>query len=261
MANIKTVKEIDSLRRSGALLSRALQAAVDAVKPGVTMRELDEIATKVLVDGGGEPSFLGYTAGGSIPFPSTVCISNNHEVVHGVGTREIVLKEGDVVGLDIGVWLEGMCSDMACTVPVGKISPKRLALLRTTRDSMYAGVEAAVAGNRVADISAAVEDAVDLDKYGIVRSLVGHGVGHAVHEAPHVPNYRSRNAPKVPLEVGMCLAIEPMLTTGSHEVETADDGWTIATVDKSDAAHFEVTIAITENGPEILTPQPNIPLI
>lgn len=258
MANIKSPEEIDALREGGLLLSRALQAAVDAVKPGVTMRELDEIATRVLEEAGGKPSFKGYTAGGSIPFPSTVCISNNEEVVHGVGSREIVLNEGDIVGLDIGVWYKGLCTDMACTVPVGTISKERLALLRVTREAMYAGVNAALLGGEVNDISAAVEDAVDTKKYGIVEALVGHGVGHAVHEAPHVPNYRARRAPHVPLLEGMCLAIEPMVTTGGGDVETSDDGWTIITADGSDAAHFEVTIAITPNGPVILTPQPEI---
>lgn len=258
MANIKTASEIQAMREGGLLLSEALQAAVNAVKPGITMRELDEIATRVLEQGGGIPSFRGYAAGGSVPFPSTVCISNNHEVVHGVGLRDLVLEEGDIVGLDIGVWLNDMCTDMACTVPVGNVNKGRLDLLRTTKESMYAGVEAAVVGATVADISGAVEDTIDQNRYGIVRALVGHGVGHEVHEPPHVPNYRTRNAPHIPLEIGMCIAIEPMVTTGGYDVETAEDGWTIATADGSDAAHFEVTIAILENGPEILTPQPII---
>lgn len=261
MALIKTADEIEKMREGGALLSRALQAAVDAVKPGVSMRELDEIATKVLEDAGGEPSFRGYTAGGDLPFPSTVCISNNDEIVHGVGNRDVVLKEGDIVGLDIGVWLHGLCTDMACTVPVGNITKERLALLRATRDSLFAGVDAAQPGNEIADIGAAVEDAIDAKKYGIVRALVGHGVGHDVHESPHVPNYRSRHTPYQEIQPGMCLAIEPMITTGGEDIETADDGWTIVTSDGSDAAHYEVTIAITENGPEILTPQPTIPLV
>ncbi len=261
MALIKTDEEIEKMRQGGALLSRALQAAVDAAKPGVTMQELDDIATKVIEDGGGKPSFKGYKGGGDVPFPSTVCISKNNEVVHGVGSREIVLEEGDVVGLDIGCWYEELCTDMAVTVPIGDVSKERLALLRATRDSMYAGVEEARAGNMIADISGAVEDAIDTKTYGIVRSLVGHGVGHQVHEKPHVPNFRSDKFPAVKIKEGMCLAIEPMLTLGTHEVETADDGWTIATKDGSDAGHFEVTIAVTKNGPEILTPQPKVPLV
>ncbi len=257
MALIKTEEEIGKMRKGGALLSRALQAAVDAVKPGAKMSELDRIATDIIEAAGGEPSFKGYKAGGTIPFPATLCISRNDEVVHGVGTRDVVLEEGDIVGLDIGCWYEGLCTDMAVTVPVGNIKKEHLALLRRTRESMYAGVEAAVEGGMISDIGAAVEDAVDGD-YAIVRSLVGHGVGHKVHEDPSVPNYRDKRFPKVQIKNGMCLAIEPMLTLGTDRIETASDGWTIVTEDGSWAAHFEVTIAITGVGPEILTPQPNV---
>lgn len=260
MAMIKTQEEIQAMREGGALLSRALQAAVDAARPGVSMRELDRIATEVIEAGGGTPSFLGYKGGGAIPFPATVCISRNEEVVHGVGTREIALQDGDIVGLDIGCWYKDLCTDMAVTIPIGKVSEDRLKLMRVTRDAMYAGVEAATLGHTVADIAGAVEDMIDTEKYGIVKALVGHGVGHKVHEAPNVPNFRSRSFPKVVLEEGMCLAIEPMVTGGSEEVKTAKDGWTITTIDGSMAAHFEVTIAVTKNGPEILTPQPTITL-
>ncbi|MBI1907862.1 type I methionyl aminopeptidase [Candidatus Uhrbacteria bacterium] len=258
MAMTKTHAEIEAMRRGGALLSRALQAAVDAVRPGVTMRELDAIATRVIEEGGGTPSFKGYAAGGGIPFPSTMCISRNNEIVHGLGNRDVALAAGDIVGLDIGLWLDGLCTDMAVTVPVGTVNAERLALMRATRDAMEAGVDAAKTAKTVADISGAIEDATDMKRYGIVTSLVGHGVGHKVHEPPHVPNYRAKNFPTVRVVPGMCLAIEPMLTTGKGETKTADDGWTIETVDGSDAAHFEVTIAITEQGVEVLTPQPNV---
>ena len=258
MALIKTDQEIEQMREGGALLSRALQAAVDAAKPGVTMQELDRVAENVIMEGGGTPSFKGYKGGGTVPFPSTLCISRNEEIVHGIGGRDVVLEEGDIVGLDIGLWLHGLCTDMAVSVPIGNISKERLALLRTTRDSMYAGVDAAHVGNRISDIGNAVEDAIDTHKFGIVEGLVGHGVGHAVHESPHIPNYRTDKFPRVMIQKGMCLAIEPMITTGTHEIETAADDWTIVTADGSDAAHFEVTIAVTENGPEILTPQPQV---
>lgn len=257
MAKIKTKEEIEILREGGVLLSRALQTAVDAVKPGITMRELNKIAENVLLEAGGKPSFKGYTEGGSTPFPSTVCISNNHEIVHGVGDRDIVLNEGDIVGMDIGVWWKGLCTDMAVTVPVGNVSEKRMNLLRKTKQAMLAGVGAARAGGLISDIGEAVEDFVN-GEYGIVKALVGHGVGHEVHEAPNVPNYRSSRFPRVDIVEGMCLAIEPMLTTGEDEIEVAEDGWTIVTADGSDAAQFEVTIAIGEDGPEILTPQPNV---
>ena len=246
------------MREGGAILSRALQVAVDAVKPGVTMRELDDIVTQVIEEAGGRPSFKGYTSGGSTPFPTTTCISRNDEVVHGLGSRNITLEEGDIVGLDIGCWYKDLCTDMAATVPVGKITEEHRMLLIATRDAMMAGVEAAIIGQTVRDISAAVEGATDTKKYGIVKTLVGHGVGHAVHEAPNVPNYVSKRFPHVELEAGMCLAIEPMLTLGGDDVRTGEDGWTIATLDGSWAAHFEVTIALLETGPEIITPQPEV---
>ncbi|MDA0208091.1 MAG: type I methionyl aminopeptidase [bacterium] len=258
MANIKTAQDIQYMREGGALLSRALQAAIDLVKPGVKMHELDAIAKNVIEEGGGKPSFLGYKGGGQIPFPSTVCISRNHEVVHGVGTRDIALEEGDIVGLDIGCWYKDLCTDMAVTVPVGNVREEHLKLMRDTRASMYAGVDAAIAGKMVSDISGAVEDAIDQKTYGIVKALVGHGVGHAVHEPPNIPNYRAKRFGDSTLAVGMCIAIEPMITLGTHKVQEADDGWTIVTVDGKHAAHFEVTIAITEKGPEILTPQPEV---
>ncbi len=248
------------MRRGGALLSRALQVAVDAVKPGVTMRQLDTIARETIEQGGGKPSFLGYSSGGSSPFPATLCISRNDEVVHGIGTRDVPLEEGDLVGLDIGCWFEGLCTDMAVTVPVGKISADNVKLLKVTREAMRAGVAAAVVGSGVKDISGAIQAVIDEKKYGIVKALVGHGVGHAVHESPHVPNYVSKAFRDQELKSGMCLALEPMLTLGSDEVVTADDGWTIVTEDGSLAAHFEVTIAILPDGPEVLTPEPNIGL-
>lgn len=258
MALIKTTEEIQAMREGGVLLSKALQAAVDLVRPGVTMRELDDVARQTIEDGGGKPSFLGYKGGNKIAFPSTVCISVNEEVVHGVGSREIVLKEGDIVGLDIGCWYKDLCTDMAVTVPVGNISEELKQLLHTTREAMRRGVEAAIVGGTVHDISVAVEGSINQKKYGIVKALVGHGVGHAIHESPHVPNFVSNKFPKTPLKEGMCLAIEPMITLGTDEVVTAKDGWTIVTEDNSVAAHFEVTIAILLGGPEILTPEPQV---
>ncbi|MCH8049111.1 type I methionyl aminopeptidase [Patescibacteria group bacterium] len=258
MALTKTDDEIQKLRQGGELLSKALQVTVDGVKPGVTMAELDEIATHMIEQGGGRPSFKGYKGGGTQPFPSTLCISRNDEVVHGVGLRDEKLEEGDIVGLDIGCWYEGLCTDMAVTVPVGNVSKERLELLHVTRDSMYAGVEAARVGNMISDISGAVEDAIDQKKYGVIKALVGHGVGHSVHEDPHVPNYRTDKFPPVEIVEKMVLAIEPMVTTGTDEVRTSEDGWTVKTADGSDAAHFEVTVVVLKDGPEILTIQPEI---
>jgi len=257
MAMTKSTKEIGKMRDGGHLLSRALKAAVDAVAPGVTLRALDEIAEREIRAGGGTPSFKGYVSHpGDTPFPSTMCISVNEEVVHGLGNRELALKEGDIVGLDIGCWYEGLCTDMAVTVPVGRVSAEATKLMGVTRAACLAGVEAAKVGGLVKDISAAVEEHVKPHGYGIVRALVGHGVGHQVHEAPHVPNFVDPKYPKVEILDGMCLAIEPMVGLGSWKVKTAPDGWTIQMADGKLAAHFEVTIAITKSGVEILTPLP-----
>ncbi|MBU4315521.1 type I methionyl aminopeptidase [Patescibacteria group bacterium] len=260
MAFIKTPAEIELMRQGGAILSRALQAVVDAVKPGVTMKELDEVGEQVLLREGAKPSFKGYKSGDGVPFPSTLCISVNDEIVHGLGTREIKLKEGDIVGLDIGCWYEGLCTDMAVTAPVGNVSPERKTLLRQTRLSLERAVEAVHPGGEIADIAKAVEEVIDKNKYGIVRALTGHGVGHAVHEQPAIPNFVSNRFPVVKIKEGMCLAIEPMITLGSDQISTDADGWSIRTEDGSDAAHFEVTLAVTESGVEILTPQPKINL-
>lgn len=259
MALTKTSQEIDSMRRGGALLSRALKATVEAVRPGITVRELDEIGERVIQEGGGEPSFKGYQPSPEdTPFPSTICISINEEIVHGLGNRDIKLKEGDIVGLDIGCWFEGLCTDMAVTVPVGEVSPEARTLMDVTKTSLLAGVEAAKVGGKIKDISRAVEETVKPHGYGIVRALVGHGVGHQVHESPHVPNFVSDRYPDVEILDGMCLAIEPMLGLGGdYRVDTADDGWSIVMADGSLGAHFEVTIAVTkEGGVEILTPLP-----
>lgn len=258
MAIIKNAKEIESMRKGGVLLSQALQAAIDAARPGATMRELDDIARTVIEKGGGTPSFLGYKGGGKKAFPSTVCISKNEEVVHGRGDRDLVLQSGDIVGLDIGCWFDGMCTDMAATVPVGTVSQELLHLLRVTYGAMLAGAQAAEIGKTVMDIAGAVEDAVP-KKYGIVKTLVGHGVGHEVHESPNVPNYRDKHFPAVQIREGMCLAIEPMLTLGSDDVEVSEDQWTIVTADRSYSAHFEVTVVAQPDGPEILTPVPHVP--
>ncbi len=258
MSLTKTPDEIEKMRRGGHLLSRALKASVDAVAPGVMLRELDAIAEQVIVDGGGKPSFKGYQPRPSdTPFPSTLCVSVNEEIVHGLGNRDRKLKEGDIVGLDIGCWFEGLCTDMAVTVPVGVVSPEATKLIQVTRDSLMAGVDAAQVGAEIKDISAAVEDFVKPHGYGIVRALVGHGVGHQVHEDPHVPNFVSDRYPKVPIQDGMCLALEPMLGMGGdYHVKTAEDGWSIVMADGSLGAHFEVTIAVTKTGTEILTPLP-----
>lgn len=258
MALTKTAEEISKMRTGGALLSRALAEVVKAVRPGVSLVELDAIGERVIVEGGGIPSFKGYQSDPTdTPFPSTVCISVNEEIVHGLGNRTQALKEGDIVGLDIGCWYEGLCTDMAVTVPVGNVAPERVQLMEVTKASLLAGVAAARVGGTIKEISAAIEQTVKPHKYGVVRALVGHGVGHEVHELPHVPNYVSPQYPEVRIKSGMCLALEPMLGLGGrHEVETGEDGWCIVMKDRSVGAHFEVTIAITDAGVEIVTPLP-----
>lgn len=257
MAMTKTPEEIEKLRAGGALLSKALKTAVDLVRPGITLKELNDAAEKVIRDGGGEPSFLNYQPSPSdTPFPSCVCISVNEEIVHGLGNREIELKEGDIVGMDIGCWYEGLCTDMAVTVPVGEVSEEAKKLMQVTLDSLVEGVKAAKVGNSIKDISGAIENHIKPHGYGIVRSLVGHGVGHKVHEPPHVPNFVDDRYPDVEIVDGMVLALEPMNGLGSWEVDTAEDGWSILMADGELGAHFEVTIACTKDGVEVITPCP-----
>ena len=255
MTKVRTETEIATMRAGGKLLSESLAAVVTIVKPGVTMRELDTLAEKLLRAGGGEPSFKGYRARvKDTPFPSTLCISVNDEVVHGLGNRDIVLREGDIVGLDIGVWFGGLCTDMAVTVPVGKVSADDQKLIDVTRKSMLAGIDAVCGGAAVSAVGQAVQDFVKPYGYGIVRDLVGHGVGDKVHEDPHIPNYYDPRYDRVKFQSGMTVAIEPMLTTGDYHVHTAGDGWAVVTNDGLRAAHAEVTILITDNGYEFITP-------
>lgn len=257
MALTKTKTEIDAMREGGHLLSRALKAACDAVRPGITLPELDAVATRVIREGGGEPSFMGYKSHpDDEPFPSTMCISINEEIVHGRGDRNIALKEGDIVGLDIGLWYKGLCTDMAVTVPVGKVSEEATKLMSVTREACLAGANAVHVGGFIGDVAKAVESVVNPHGYGIVRALVGHGVGHKVHEGPHVPNYIDKRYPKVEVVENMCLAIEPMIGLGTWDVDTAEDGWTVVMKDRKIGAHFEVTLAVTKEGIEILTPLP-----
>jgi methionyl aminopeptidase len=260
MALIKTAEEIQKMRAGGALLSRALEAAAKAIAPGVSLREIDAIGEKIILDGGATPSFKGYKSSPTdTPFPSTICISVDEEIVHGLGNRDRILKEGEIVGLDIGCWYEGLCTDMAMTVPVGAVSEEAEKLMKITKEALYIGIEQAVIGNEIKDIGTAVENLVKPHGYGIVRALVGHGVGHGVHEPPHIPNFITKRYPKIEIQEGMCLALEPMLGLGGDpEVDTAPDGWAIVMADGSIGAHFEVTIAITKDGPEILTPQPQL---
>lgn len=252
MAKFKTTEEIALLRESGRRLGAVLRALREAIKPGITTKSLDEIAVRLIRAGGDIPPFLGYTPHGArTPFPASLCVSINDEIVHGIpGDR--VLKEGDIVGLDLGIAHKGMISDAAITVPVGKVSAEDMELIRKTEESLEAGIRAARVGGRIGDISAAIEAVGRKKGYGIVEELGGHGVGHFVHEDPYVPNFGRKGTGPL-LKPGMVLALEPMFTLGSRHIRLMPDGYTIVTEDGARAAHFEHTIAITEEGVEVLT--------
>jgi methionyl aminopeptidase len=248
---LKTEKDIELLRESGKRLSAVLTAVSKEVKPGVTTGYLNDFVYKMITDMGDVPAFLNYKPfGADYPYPGSICISVNDEVVHGIG-GDRVLKEGDIVGLDGGVKHKNMISDSARTVSVGKISEEDEELLRITKEALMAGIKAAKGGNYVNDISKAIEKSIP-KKYGVVKILSGHGVGYKVHEEPYVPNFDDGvKGPK--LVPGLVLAIEPMVNHGTDEVYLADDGYTFITKDHKRSAHFEHTILITEGEAEILT--------
>jgi methionyl aminopeptidase len=249
---LKTESDIKILRESGRRLSAVLTAVAKEVKPGVTTKYLNDFVYKMITDMGDKPAFLNYQPfGASYPYPGSICISVNEEVVHGIGSEDHILEEGDIVGLDGGVNHKGMISDSARTVGVGKISEEDEELLKVTKAALMAGIKAAVVGNYVNDISKAIEAAIP-KKYGVVKILSGHGVGYKVHEEPYVPNFDDGiKGPK--LVPGLVLAIEPMVNMGTDDVYLAEDGYTFVTADHKRSAHFEHTILITDKGPEILT--------
>ena len=247
MISLKSPREIECMRRAGRLTAQARALAGSLVRPGVTTHEIDTAVRKFIESHGAKPSFLGY--GG---FKGSACISINEEVIHGIpGPRK--LKEGDIVSVDVGAYLDGFHGDCAATFPCGEVSPEALELIRVTEQSFWEGIKLARAGNRVFDISHAVQQYVESHGCSVVRDFVGHGVGAKLHEAPEVPNFGpAGHGPR--LLPGMVLAVEPMVNAGSWEVRVLKDGWTTVTVDGSLAAHYENTILITEGEPELLTP-------
>lgn len=247
MAVITAPGEIKLLRQSGRILAAAMRATMAAVRPGVSTAELNTVAAAAIRAAGGTPSFLEYQG-----YPTALCTSINHEVVHGIPDPQRMLHDGDIVGLDLGVNYQGWFTDHAVTVPVGKISADDQHLLDATKESMMLGIRAALVGHRIGHISAAIAGVLKPHGYGIIRQLTGHGVGRAIHEEPTIPNFGP--ATSGPLIVpGMVLAIEPMVARGGWAVVTGEDGWTVATADGSRAAHFEHTVLVTNDGPEILT--------
>lgn len=258
MALIKTPEEIVKLRQGGELLSAVLREIRGKCVPGASSAELDALARSRFREAGAIPSFLNYQIDEHSPgFPGALCVSINDEVVHGLPIPDRIIKDGDVVGLDIGVWFEGLCTDMATTVIAGEGNEAKKQLLLQARESLVQGLSVIKAGNFIHQVGEVIEDYLKPKGYGIVRDLVGHGVGHAVHEDPQIPNYRESQTKRTKMRTGMVLAIEPMVTTGGWQVYQKADNWTIATVDKSTVAHFEVTVAVTDEGYELLTPWPD----
>ncbi|MGZ8458303.1 MAG: type I methionyl aminopeptidase [Gemmatirosa sp.] len=248
MIQLKSLREIDAMAEGGRILGRTLAKLRAAVRPGVTTLELDQLAEEfILSHDGATPAFKGLYG-----FPGSVCISVNHEIVHGIPSKKRTLLEGDIVSLDVGVKYDGFFTDAAETVAVGAISTQDQRLLDVTRASLDAGIAAAVAGNHVGDIGHAVQTVVERAGFSVVRELVGHGVGHGPHEDPQVPNHgKPKRGTK--LMPGLTIAIEPMVNAGLPGTRTLPDRWTVVTVDGKRSAHFEHTVAVTENGPRILT--------
>jgi methionyl aminopeptidase len=252
MVTIKRPEEIARMRRAGAILVDVLAALDRELRPGVTTGELDRIADEIIRSAGAIPSFKGY--GSNPPFPGSICASINDEVVHGIPSDRRRILDGDIVSLDVGCIWNGWHADCARTWWVGsEPAPRRVReLIDATRHGMEAGIAAAVSGNRLGDVGAAIEAVAHEHGYGIVRPFVGHGIGTSMHEDPQVPNY-GRPGTGLRIEPGMCLAIEPMFNLGGDEVTVLEDGWTVVTADGSLSAHFENTVAVGEQGPDVLT--------
>lgn len=247
MVICKSLAELEKMHRAGLIVWGALEKMREMVRPGLSTKELDEFAEKYCAEHHARPAFKGYRG-----YPGSVCTSINKEVVHGIPSPSRKLKEGDILSMDFGVEVEGYYGDAALTVPVGKIAPEREKLLRVTRESLERAIDKVRPGNRLGDVSSAVQEWVEKNGYSVVREFVGHGIGTKMHEEPQVPNYGSPGH-GARLQEGMVLAIEPMVNSGSAEVRLLDDEWTAVTADGSDSAHFEHTVAVTNNGPWILT--------
>ena len=246
MIVLKSPAEIDKMSQAGKIVANALVELKQLVKPGVTTQELDMFAEKFILNRGAKPAFKGYRN-----FPASLCTSVNEQVVHGIPSKRI-LREGDIIGMDLGAIVDGYYGDAAITVPVGKIDPEIEQLLKVTEEALYKGIVKITAKNRLSDISNAIQSHVEAAGYSVVRDFVGHGIGRELHEEPQVPNYGNPGqGPR--LMVGMVLAIEPMVNKGESGVQILNDNWTAVTKDGSMSAHFEHSVVVTENGPKILT--------
>jgi methionyl aminopeptidase len=251
MLRLKASWELDRMRSSGRKLAEVVALLQEAIQPGMSARELDQLGEAAIRERGGVPSFLGYRGGGNRPYPASLCISVNHQVVHGI-PDERLFKAGDVVSIDLGLHHAGYHADRAFTIALGPVDSKVQVLLDATRESLYMAIAQAVPGNRTGDIGHAVESHVESRGFRVIRDYVGHGIGKSLHEEPAVPNH-GRPGTGVFLQTGLCIAIEPMVSMGSNRTKVERNGWTVVTRDGSTTAHYEHTIAITEKGPEILT--------
>lgn len=246
MITYKTAEEIELLRISNLLVSKALAEVAKKIAPGISTLELDAIAEEFIRDHGAEPGFLGYRG-----YPKTLCTSINQQVVHGIPSFH-VLKDGDIVSVDCGVLYQGYFGDSAYTFAVGTVSERIRLLLNTTREALYKGIEQATEGKRIGDIGNAVQEHCEKQRFSVVREMVGHGIGKGLHEAPEVPNY-GKKGHGVRLQQGMVICIEPMINMGRREIVQDPDGWTIQTSDKLPSAHFELCVAIGKNGADVLS--------
>lgn len=247
MIYLKTDEEIELMRNANQLVGKTLAEVAKYIAPGVSTLKLDQIAEEFIRDNGAVPAFLGY--GG---FPNSICTSVNEQVVHGIPSSKMILKEGDIISVDCGTVLDGFVGDSAYTFCVGEVDPVVKKLLDTTKESLYLGIQAAIEGRRLGDISNAVQTYCEAHNYSVVRELVGHGIGRNMHEEPEVPNYGRRGCGPL-LKSGMCICIEPMINMGSKNVAFESDGWTVRTRDRKCSAHFEHCIAIRKDGPQILS--------
>jgi methionyl aminopeptidase len=255
MIPIKNKEGIARMRESCAIAALVLKQLKELVRPGITTYDLDQAARDFIAQQGARSACYGYQIGNR-RFPAYTCLSVNEEVVHGIGSLKRVLHDGDVVSLDVVIEYNGYIGDNATTVPLGAVSPKVAELLKVSEEALYLGIKEAVVGNRIGAISHAIQTYVEAHGFGVVRDLVGHGVGVSMHEEPQIPNFGRKNSGDK-IKPGMTLAIEPMVNLGTYRTKTLSDGWTIVTADNSPSAHFEHTVLTTENGPEILTiPKP-----
>lgn len=252
MIFLKTEDEIELLRQSNLLVGKTLAEVAKLIKPGVTTKELDKVAEEFIRDCGASPTFKGFSNQSGEPFPCSLCVSVNEEVIHGIPSDKVVLKDGDIVSIDCGTFMNGFCGDSAYTFCVGEVAKEIRELLKITKEALYMGIQNAIKGKRIGDVGYAIQRHCESHSYGVVREFVGHGVGREMHEDPQVPNYGKRGQGPM-MKKGLCIAIEPMITLGSRQIVMSKDGWTVTTRDRKPAAHFEHTVAVGDGSAEILS--------